>query len=109
MGITGPSIEAASASMDDLEFLEGCKSKITEARNFTFDLLNSKKIAYMPSQTNFVLFPIEMEGDAFLDKIYDQKVAVRTFRFWDQNWCRVSMGTMEEMQYFADALNTIIS
>ena len=50
------------------------------------------------------------EGNAFNlnEKIYDKKVVVRAFRFWDQNWCRVSMGTMEEMKYFTDAIEEIL-
>ena len=108
MGITGPTIAAANASLDDVDFVEDCKSKITEAKQFTYNLLEKKNISYLPSQTNFVLFPIEMAGDEFLDKIYERKVVVRAFKFWDQDWCRVSMGTTEEMKYFAEAINQIL-
>ncbi|QLE01343.1 histidinol-phosphate aminotransferase family protein [Galbibacter sp. BG1] len=108
MGITGPTIAAASASMEDEVFLSECKSKITYAKKFTYNLLNEKGINYLPSQTNFVLFPIPLKGDEFLEKIYEHKVVVRTFNFWDQDWCRVSMGTEEEMNYFAKAINEIL-
>ncbi|UOB19232.1 pyridoxal phosphate-dependent aminotransferase [Abyssalbus ytuae] len=108
MGITGPSIMAASASMDDSDFLSMCKMKIKETREYTFNLLKSKNIPYMPSETNFIIFPVDMEGDEFLQKIYDRKIAVRMFKFWDKNWCRVSMGTMDEMKLFAEAINEII-
>ncbi|MEH6703909.1 MAG: histidinol-phosphate transaminase [Galbibacter orientalis] len=108
MGITGPTIAAANASLDDVDFVEDCKSKITEAKQFTYNLLEKKNISYLSSQTNFVLFPIEMAGDEFLDKIYERKVVVRAFKFWDQDWCRVSMGTTEEMKYFAEAINQIL-
>lgn len=108
MGIAGPTIAAASASMDDEAYLTDCKNKIKEARDYTTSYLESRGFDYMPSSTNFVIFPIPMEGDAFLEKIYDKKVVVRAFRFWDQNWCRVSMGTMEEMKYFTDAIEEIL-
>ena len=108
MGISGPSIHAASASLDDVEFQDKCKAMIKEARGFTFDLLESKGYDYMPAQTNFVIFPITMEGDKFLEKIYDKKVAVRVFQFWDKTWCRVSMGTMKEMKIFAQAFEDIV-
>ncbi|MEM1136259.1 MAG: aminotransferase class I/II-fold pyridoxal phosphate-dependent enzyme [Bacteroidota bacterium] len=108
MGITGPSIAAASASMDDKDFLEMSKSKIAESRKFTFDMLKSKGITYMPSQTNFVMFPLEMDGDTYLQKMYDQKVAVKVYKFWDKTWCRVSMGTMEEMKIFAQAFEQAV-
>ena len=108
MGITGPSIAAASTSMDDTEYLTSCKAKLTEARKYTTDYLTSRGIDFMPSQTNFVIFPIDMEGDAFLEQIYARKVVVRAFKFWDQNWCRVSIGTMKEMKVFTDAIDEII-
>lgn len=108
MGIAGPTIDAASASMDDIEYLTMCKEKIKEAREYTTAYLDSKGFDYMPSSTNFIIFPIDMEGDVFLEKIYDKSVVVRAFKFWDQNWCRVSMGTMEEMNYFTDAIDDIL-
>lgn len=109
MGITGPSIAAASASMDDEEYLADCKAKIASARKFTTDYLDSRGMTYMPSETNFIIFPINMEGDDFLEKIYDKKIVVRAFKFWDQNWCRVSMGKPEEMKIFTEALDEILT
>ena len=108
MGITGPSIAAASASMKDEAYLKNCKSKIEEARDYTTAYLERRGMDYMPSNTNFVIFPIDMEGDEFLEKIYEKKVVVRAFKFWDQNWCRVSMGTMKEMKYFTEAIDEIL-
>ncbi|WBL23949.1 pyridoxal phosphate-dependent aminotransferase [Zunongwangia sp. HRR-M8] len=108
MGLTGPSIEAASASMKDDAYLTDCKAKIEEARNYTTSYLQGRGMDYMPSSTNFVIFPINMDGDKFLEKIYEKKVVVRAFKFWDQDWCRVSMGTMKEMKYFTEAIDEIL-
>lgn len=108
MGITGPSIAAASASMDDTDFLTGCRTKLVDARKYFTDYLDSRNMNYMPSQTNFVIFPIEVAGDEFLSKVYEREMAVRAFKFWDQDWCRVSMGKMEEMELFTTALNEIL-
>ncbi|MAZ29372.1 MAG: histidinol phosphate aminotransferase [Cytophagaceae bacterium] len=105
MGITGPSIAAASASMDDLDYLASCRQKLIDARNYMTAYLTDKKMDFMPSQTNFVMFPINLTGDAFLEQVYDRKIVVRAFRFWDKDWCRVSMGTMEEMKVFTAALD----
>ncbi|MHA7058674.1 pyridoxal phosphate-dependent aminotransferase [Aquimarina sp. M1] len=109
MGITGPTIAAASASMDDTEFLTSCKQKIIEARAYTVDFLKQMEITCMPSETNFLIFPIQMDGNEFLEKIYDKKVVVRAFTFWDQNWCRVSVGTMEEMKIFTESISEILA
>lgn len=109
MGITGPSIAAATTSLDNIEFLKDCKEKITEARDYTMSFLKKNKYNYLPSETNFVIFEIPMEGREFLNQIYAKKVAVRAFKFWDKNWCRVSIGTLEEMKKFTSAINEIFA
>ena len=108
MGITGPTIAAASASMDDVEFVSNCRRDLIDARKYFEDYLKSRDISFMPSQTNFVIFPLEMAGDEFLEKVYAKDMAVRAFKFWKQDWCRVSMGKMEEMELFTEALNEIL-
>ena len=108
MGITGPSIAAATTSLENQEFLDMCKLKIKEARQYTLSYLEQKGYAALPSQTNFVIFEISMEGREFLEKMYTKKVAVRAFKFWDKNWCRVSIGTLEEMKIFTQALEEVL-
>lgn len=109
MGITGPSIMAATTSLEGKEFLEMSKTKIAEARAYTKAYLERKGFNYMPSQTNFMIFEIDMDGKVFLEKIYNKQVGVRAFTFWGKNWCRVSMGTMEEMKLFTNAMDEIFS
>lgn len=110
MGITGPTIAAGSASMDDKDYQISVTQKLVDARNYMTAYLDKRDMDYMPSQTNFVMFPLEsMTGDEFLTQIYERKIAVRAFKFWDKEWCRVSMGTMEEMKIFTDALDEIIA
>ncbi len=108
MGLSGPSIAAASASIDDTEFLSDCREKFMTARNYFEDYLDKRKISHLPSETNFLIFPIEMAGDEFLEQVYEREMAVRAFHFWDKDWCRVSMGTMQEMQLFTQALDEIL-
>jgi len=109
MGITGPSIMAATTSLEGEAFLQMSRTKIAEARAYTKAYLDRKGYASIPSQTNFMIFEIPMDGNSFLDKIYSKKVAVRSFKFWDKNWCRVSMGTMEEMAMFTNAMDEIFA
>ncbi|GAA4282124.1 pyridoxal phosphate-dependent aminotransferase [Gaetbulibacter aestuarii] len=109
MGITGPSIMAAKTSLEGSEFLDMCKTKIAEARAYTQAYLDRHGYYYIPSQTNFMIFEIPMEGNTFLEKIYSKQVAVRAFKFWGKNWCRVSMGTMDEMTMFTAAMDEIFA
>jgi histidinol-phosphate aminotransferase len=109
MGITGPSIMAATVSLQGDEFLDMCKLKIAEARAYTKNYLETKGYKFLPSQTNFMIFEIDMDGKEFLGKIYGKQVAVRAFTFWGKIWCRVSMGTMEEMVLFTQAMDEIFA
>ena len=70
-------------------------------REYVYQSLDAMGIAYVPSHTSFMIFPIEMEGKDFLQKMTDLKVGVRAFNFMGKNWCRVSMGKPEDMEYFA--------
>jgi histidinol-phosphate aminotransferase len=107
MGITGPSIAAATTSLENEDFLKNCKIKITKARNYTMSYLKEKNFAYLPSETNFIIFEIPMEGKIFLEKIYAKNVAVRAFKFWNKDWCRVSIGTLDEMKKFTSTIDEI--
>ncbi|KJD32851.1 histidinol phosphate aminotransferase [Tamlana nanhaiensis] len=109
MGITGPSIKAATTSLQGEDFLNMSKSKIAEARAYTENYLKQKKYNYLPSQTNFMIFEIDIDGQEFLKQIYSKQVGVRAFTFWGKNWCRVSMGTMDEMKLFTNAMDEIFA
>ena len=109
MGISYPSVMAALASMDDEDFQIKSRAKNTEAREYVFAELKKRGFEYAPSVTSFVLFPIEMEGKAFLDKMASFQVGVRSFKIYNRNWCRVSMGTLDEMKTFVQALDSTLS
>jgi histidinol-phosphate aminotransferase len=109
MGISYPSVFAAMAAMDDIEFLDRSRALNAACREYVYQSLDAMGIAYVPSHTSFMIFPIEMEGKDFLQKMTDLKVGVRAFNFMGKNWCRVSMGTMEEMKIFTSALKDVIA
>ncbi len=108
MGISYPSIFAASASMDDAEFQVKSRKLNAEAREYVYENLKKMGYDYVPSFTSFIIFPIDMDGKTFLQKMQDQQVAVRSFEIMGGNWCRVSMGTMDEMKLFVQALGKTI-
>ncbi len=109
MGITITSIAAALASMKDSAFLTASKAKNKEARDFTYKKLVSMGYEPVPSQTSFMIFPQDqLEGKEFLKRMSAQGVGVRSFQIYDKTWCRVSMGTLDEMQIFIDALGQVI-
>ncbi len=109
MGISYPSVFAAIAALKDTEFLDKSRALNKSCREYVYSSLEDMGIAYVPSHTSFLIFPIAMEGKDFLDKMTAQKVGVRAFQFRDKNWCRVSMGTMDEMKLFVNALTEVLA
>ncbi len=108
MGISYPSVYAAMAAMDDTEFIDQSRTLNAECREYVYQSLDQMGFDYVPSHTSFLIFPIEMDGNAFLDKMTQLKVGVRAFEFMDKTWCRVSMGTMDEMKLFTAAINKVL-
>ncbi len=108
MGISLPSVHAAMASMDDIPFQDKSRKLNKECREYVYENLKRMGFDYVPSSTSFIIFPIEMEGKPFLEKMTAEGVGVRAFEIFDKNWCRVSMGTMEEMKLFTAALEKVL-
>ena len=109
MGIAYTSIYAALASMDDVPFQDMSRTKNAEAREYVYESLKKLGYDYVPSSTSFIIFPIEMDGKLFLEKMMDKKVGVRAFEIMGKNWCRVSMGTLDEMKIFTAALTDVLT
>ena len=107
MGIIYPSEMAAHASLDDVDFQKKSWTLNTEAKEFLYSELEKMGFDYLPSYTSFVLFPIEMEGKTFLKEMQSKQVAVRSLEIGERNWCRVSIGKLEEMKLFVNALGSV--
>ncbi|MDC6365274.1 MULTISPECIES: pyridoxal phosphate-dependent aminotransferase [Flavobacteriaceae] len=108
MGISYPSVYAAMAAMDDAEFIDQSRTLNAASREYLYQSLDAMGFEYVPSHTSFMIFPIEMDGKLFLSKMTNLKVGVRAFNFMGKNWCRVSMGTLDEMKLFTAAINKVL-
>lgn len=108
MGLNVTALKGAIASLEDTRFLKDSVKWNNECRKYVCGELEKMGFTYLPSQTSFVLFPIEMEGRSFLDKMLDLGVGVRSFQAFGQSHCRVSMGTMDEMKLFVASLREVL-
>jgi histidinol-phosphate aminotransferase len=107
MGLCVTSLKGAIASMQETAFLSQCKSQNTDCREFlTSEII---KLGYdpIPSHTSFVIFPIEMEGKAFMNSMYAAGVGIRAYEMYGKPWCRVSMGTHQELELFLDTFKKV--
>jgi histidinol-phosphate aminotransferase len=105
--ISATSIQAALAAYNDKEFLQSAFAKTMASKNFLYEVLKKEGYDYIPSSANFVLFPIKMDGQKFVDEMMKRSVGVRNWKMVGKDWCRISIGRMDEMQAFADAFKEI--
>ncbi|WP_221392455.1 histidinol-phosphate transaminase [Dyadobacter sp. NIV53] len=107
MGVSYTSIFAASASMDDMAFQDMSRAKNAETKAYLCGNLDKMGYKYIPSFTNFVIFPINIPGKEMLTKMSAKGIAVKAFDIQNKPWCRVSLGTMDEMKQFVGALQEL--
>jgi len=104
---SAPSVAGAIASLQDTEFREYARQKNAESKAFLYKTLKNEGYEYVSSHTNFVLFPLKMNGKKFTEEMMKRGVGVRHWEFNNQQWSRVSMGTPEQMNYFAEAFKQL--
>ncbi len=108
MGISVTSMEGAMASMKDEAFQEKTKTLNQEAREYTMGELKKQGFEPYPSYTSFILFPIDMPTEMMMEAMINKGIGIRTYDMGDQPFCRVSMGTMDEMKRFTGALAQVM-
>lgn len=106
--LSGPSMSAATASLVDYDFIKYSVKMNNEGKNFVYDVLKKTGHDYFPSHTNFILFPIAMDYSDFRKKMLDKGVGIKSMNVAGQDYCRVSMGKMEDLEMFADAFQKVI-
>jgi histidinol-phosphate aminotransferase len=105
--ISATSGSAALATYNDKEFLQEALKKTTASKEYLYKILKKQGYDYIPSSTNFVLFPVKMDGKKFTEEMMTRGVSVRFWKFSGKDWCRVSIGLMDEMKAFEEAFTQI--
>lgn len=100
-------LAAAKASLGDEDFMKMTREKNAVARKVLTDYLDRKNIFYGKSQTNVVLFPAPMDGKTILAKLEDKGFLIRVWDYQQKEWCRVSIGTADEMKAFIKVFDEV--
>ncbi len=95
---------AAEASLKDEEFMRRSLETNARAQRVVYDTLDELGLSYMDSHTNFVMH--EIKGDVSRYRARMEQAGLRVGRPFPpfRNRNRVSMGTPEQMQRWAEAL-----
>ena len=99
---------AGIASYQDQPWQTYCRTENAKARDYTVKALKELGYEPIPSYANFLLFPIKMRGKAFEGQMFGQGVGIQTREIDRQPYCRVSIGTMDEMTTFMDAFKKVV-
>lgn len=102
------SIAAAKACLGDEDFMKMTRAKNLVARATLTNYLDQKGISYGKTFTNFVFFPAPKAGNMILANMEEKGYLMRIWDYQDREWCRVSIGTMEEMKGFVKAFDEVI-
>lgn len=98
---------AASAALKDQGFVNECREKTAQARQMCYDCFKQLSLEYIPSHTSFILFNIDKINGDFSKRMEEKNIFIQYRNHFGGKWCRVSMGTLEEMQQFCSALKEI--
>jgi histidinol-phosphate aminotransferase len=107
ISVSQTAIAAAKASLGDEDFMKMTREKNAVARKVLTDYLERKKIFYSKSVTNVLLFPAPMDGKTILSKLEEKGYLIRVWDYQEKEWCRVSIGTVDEMKGFIKAFDEV--
>jgi len=102
-------VRAAIASLQDTAFQAYSRARIAEGRSFVNAVLDEVGYRYTTSHANFVFFHTGVPIQQFQKTMSDLGVLVARPFPPLLDWCRVSIGTTEELQVFATALRSTAS
>ena len=107
ISLTG--LAGAISSYNDQEFLDYSKSKILETREMVNEAVVSNGLSFLPSQTNFIFVKIDdLNANEFRDQMKKHGILIQGQYGIFSNWSRVSMGKVEDIQLYIDALPRVL-
>ncbi len=106
-GVSVVSSVAATASLDDQDFVKQCVENAKTAKEMCYAVFKEFSLDYIPSSTNFILFNIDKIKKDLTKEMETRNIYVQHREHFGGRWCRVSMGTIEEMKQFCKALKEI--
>lgn len=106
--ISTVSAAAATAALDDQGFVQSSREKIKASRETCYAAFKQLSLPYIPSSTNFILFNIDSIKADLIQQMRNRNIYVQFREHFGGKWCRVSIGTTDEMLAFTKALKEIV-
>jgi histidinol-phosphate aminotransferase len=104
-----PAVAAASASLQDPNYVAVVTHKVAEERELWFALFRDLKLKFTPSRGNFVFFETGVPHAEFAAALLQQGIVIgRIFHPYDR-WARISIGLPPENALARDAVRKVLS
>jgi len=101
-------IQAAKEALRDDEFYQFSLAKTKEGKRLMYEAMDKLNLKYIESHTNFIFFRTGKNIAAFNADMLKKGVKVgRPFPPY-VNWCRISTGTIEEVNHFNKSLLEVL-
>jgi histidinol-phosphate aminotransferase len=93
----------ATASIRSKTLVPERRKTMADIREDTFSWLTSKKVEFIPSESNCFMINVKRPGAGFYREMAAQKVYIgRVWPVWP-NWVRVTVGSKDDMAKFKEA------
>jgi histidinol-phosphate aminotransferase len=102
--ISVPSTAAALASLKDEKFASDTYSLNQKARQFTIEQLEKLNLVCIPSYSNFIYFSLTNYKKDFFEQLKTNNIIGTKIYEEQGKWTRITVGTMQEMQKFINAI-----
>lgn len=107
--INQAALAAAKVSLGDTAFAEMTRAKNNEALKYFLTYLDQKKWFHGASRANCVLFPAPKDGKTILAETEKRGFQIRVWDYQGKEWCRVSIGTLDEMKAFTKVFDEVVA
>ncbi len=107
--ISSAVIKAASAAIDDIDYINWYTKEVQQAKRFVLEQLKKMRIRTYPTSANFFLAKFGKKSDEIVKKLKEKGILVRDRSSYPLlNGCvRITIGTRKQMQQFVEALKEI--
>ncbi len=106
----GPAQLAALAALDDAAFTDQTLKNVHEGLKLYYETFDRWGVAYVPSNTNFILFDVGVDSDRVVEEFLHHGILIRGGReFGYPTMLRVSIGTPEENREVIRLLGQILN
>lgn len=100
---------AASAALDDTDFLEKTLGVIHEGLDYLYGELGRRGLKTFPTQSNFFLFDVGRDAKWFFEQMLHHGVIVRAMTSYGYpEYVRINAGLPEENRRFLTALDNVL-